>query len=398
MATGSTPIYNIPYPLSTDLVQVHTDLESMATSLETLFGLFNVSLSFPNTWTNSNIFESNTTTPTVKITQSGTGHALLVEDEASDTSPFIIDNAGNVIIGKTTSATAKLDVVGNAVFSGTVTASSFSGTTYIGTTSVALNRSSANQGLTGISSIALPGSTSGTITLSPAAVAGTTSLTLPSISGTLAVNPMTTAGDIVYGGVSGTPTRLGAGTNGQYLSYNATSGAPEWVTPTTGYTQPTIGSTPIPSGTTVTGISGLTLTSPTIILNTSSSTNSGRISWDNTNNTLLVGDGTTTRTFRSFTVNQTAKTGAYTLTLSDADTLLQMNGAYAFTIPLNSSVAYPVGTQISFVALSNGVSIALASGVTGVYSPGLKLRALGSVVSAIKIATDTWAISGDLSV
>ena len=72
---------------------------------------------------NTNTFESATTTPTVKITQSGSGHALLVEDEASDSTPFIIDNSGNVIIGKTTSATAKLDVVGNAVFSGTVTGS-----------------------------------------------------------------------------------------------------------------------------------------------------------------------------------------------------------------------------------------------------------------------------------
>ena len=347
MATGSTPIYNIPYPLSTDLVQVHTDLESMATSLETLFGLFNVSLSFPNVWTNTNTFESATTTPTVKITQSGSGHALLVEDEASNSTPFIIDNSGNVIIGKTTSATAKLDVVGNAIFSGTVTASSFIGTTYLGTTSLALNRSSANQALTGISSISFPGSTSGTAILSASATAGTTSIYLPATSGTLIVNPLTTAGDIIYGGSAGTPTRLPAGTNGQYLSYNTSNNAPEWITPETGYAQPTIGSTAIPSGSTVTSISGLTLNTPVITLNTTSNSTTGRISWDSTNKNLQIGDGSVVRNISPFTVNQTAKTGAHTLTLGDLNTLVQMNGAYAFTIPLNSSVAFPIGAQIT---------------------------------------------------
>lgn len=58
-------------------------------------------------------------------------------------------------------------------------------THYIGTTAVALNRASANQGLTGITSITMPGSSSGTATLTPAAAAGTTAITIPATSGTL---------------------------------------------------------------------------------------------------------------------------------------------------------------------------------------------------------------------
>lgn len=58
-------------------------------------------------------------------------------------------------------------------------------TVNIGTTAVALNRASANLALTGISSIALPGATSGTITLTPAATAGTTAITIPATAGTL---------------------------------------------------------------------------------------------------------------------------------------------------------------------------------------------------------------------
>jgi hypothetical protein len=58
-------------------------------------------------------------------------------------------------------------------------------THFIGTTSVALNRTSANLALTGISSVTLPGATSGTIVLTPVAAAGTTTITLPATTGTL---------------------------------------------------------------------------------------------------------------------------------------------------------------------------------------------------------------------
>ena len=47
-------------------------------------------------------------------------------------------------------------------------------------------------------------------------------------------NPMTTLGDIVVGGASGTPARLGVGTNGQILTAT-TSGAPTWQNPINGY-------------------------------------------------------------------------------------------------------------------------------------------------------------------
>lgn len=41
-------------------------------------------------------------------------------------------------------------------------------------------------------------------------------------------NPMTTAGDIIYGGTSGTPTRLGAGTSTYVLTSNGAGTAPSW--------------------------------------------------------------------------------------------------------------------------------------------------------------------------
>jgi hypothetical protein len=58
-------------------------------------------------------------------------------------------------------------------------------TVYIGTTAIALDRTSGNQALTGISSIQYVGATSGGATLQAPAVAGTTTFTLPTTSGNL---------------------------------------------------------------------------------------------------------------------------------------------------------------------------------------------------------------------
>ena len=64
----------------------------------------------------------------------------------------------------------------------------------------------------------------------------------------LMTNPMTTGGDVIYGGASGTPTRLANGTAGYLLQSNGTTLAPTWVTaPASGLT---IGTTAITSGTT----------------------------------------------------------------------------------------------------------------------------------------------------
>jgi microcystin-dependent protein len=41
-------------------------------------------------------------------------------------------------------------------------------------------------------------------------------------------NPMTTQGDVIYGGASGAPTRLAKGTASQVLTMNAGATAPEW--------------------------------------------------------------------------------------------------------------------------------------------------------------------------
>ena len=49
-------------------------------------------------------------------------------------------------------------------------------------------------------------------------------------------NPMTTGGDVIYGGASGTPTRLANGSAGQVLTSAGGTSAPTWQTPAGGYT------------------------------------------------------------------------------------------------------------------------------------------------------------------
>ena len=71
-------------------------------------------------------------------------------------------------------------------------------------------------------------------------------------------------GDIISASAASTPIRVPVGTNGQVLKANsATTSGLEWGSDST-YAEPTIGSTAITSGATVTTIAGLTLTSPAI--------------------------------------------------------------------------------------------------------------------------------------
>ena len=59
----------------------------------------------------------------LRVTQSGTGNALVVEDSAStDSSPLVVDSGGNLIVGATTSEGSKFRVVGSSSFEGGVSA------------------------------------------------------------------------------------------------------------------------------------------------------------------------------------------------------------------------------------------------------------------------------------
>ena len=90
----------------------------------------------------------------------------------------------------------------------------------------------------------------------------------------------------------------------------------------------------------------------------------------------------------------------YTLVAADDGKVLEVSNASAITVtvPLNSSVAFTVGTQILVLQTGAGqITLAGAAGVTVNATPGLKLRAQYSSATLIKRATDTWVAVGDLS-
>lgn len=91
----------------------------------------------------------------------------------------------------------------------------------------------------------------------------------------------------------------------------------------------------------------------------------------------------------------------YTFDIDDADTYVQLNnaGAITATIPPNSSVAYGVGTTITIEQEGAGtVTIAPGSGVT-LNSRGSLLSTAGqyAVATCVKVDTDTWTVTGDLT-
>lgn len=97
-------------------------------------------------------------------------------------------------------------------------------------------------------------------------------------------------------------------------------------------------------------------------------------------------------------VNQQSGT-SYTPVLGDANYLVKCSnaGAITVTIPPNSSVAYPTGTPIYFEQGGVGqVTLAPGSGVTLNNASSLLTRAQYSVLCAVKTATDTWCVFGDM--
>ena len=95
------------------------------------------------------------------------------------------------------------------------------------------------------------------------------------------------------------------------------------------------------------------------------------------------------------------KTASHTLVLGDLAQVINMNVGTAnnLTVPLNSSVAFPIGTQIVVYQSGAGqTTLNPTSGVT-IRSQGskLKLFAQYAVAGLLKIGTDEWVAFGNLT-
>ncbi len=98
---------------------------------------------------------------------------------------------------------------------------------------------------------------------------------------------------------------------------------------------------------------------------------------------------------------QNSQSGAYTTVLSDGGGEILHptadNNARTFTIAANSSVAYPVGTVITFVNQVNTLTIAINSDtlqLAGTATTGSRTLAAGGIATATKVTSTLWFISG----
>jgi hypothetical protein len=93
-------------------------------------------------------------------------------------------------------------------------------------------------------------------------------------------------------------------------------------------------------------------------------------------------------------------TGTATLTIADAGRHIYVtSNSQTITIPANSSVAYPIGTAIAFIAgpSATTVSIAITSDtmyLAGTGTTGTRTLAAYGMATAVKVAATTWYING----
>ena len=200
-------------------------------------------------------------------------------------------------------------------------------------------------------------------------------------------------GDLIAGSANDTATVLPIGTNGQVLKANsATTSGLEWGADNT-YSAPTLGSTSIASGATVSNVAGLTINSTTIPTSKTLLATDSTVS-DATTSTAANGVG-----YMGIPQSTAATTSAYTIVAADAGEHIYTTATRTITIPANSSVAFPVGTAITFIAASGAtVTIAITSDtllLAGAGTTGSRTLAAFGVATAIKITSTSWIISGN---
>ena len=257
-----------------------------------------------------------------------------------------------------------------------------------------------SSGVTGI----LPVANGGTATATPALVQGT-GVTITGTWPNQTINATGTGGTVTSVDVSGGTT--GLTTSGGPISTSGTitlAGTLAVANGGTGITSLGAGvatflGTPSSANlatavTDETGTGALVFaTSPTLVTPLLGTPTSGVLS-------SCTVDGTDAVGFRN--IPQNSQSADYTLVLADSGKHIFHpvgdNNARTFTIPANSSVAYPVGTALTFInmAVAN-VTIAITTDTLTLSSAGTtgsRTLATNGSATCIKITSTSWLISG----
>jgi len=123
--------------------------------------------------------------------------------------------------------------------------------------------------------------------------------------------------------------------------------------------------------------------------------------FDGTTGKLIEDGGATIAEVRS--IPQNSQSAAYSLVLSDAGKHIYHPSAdttaRTWTIPANATVAFPIGTAVTFVndtsagaitiAITTDTLVLMGSGATG-----SRTLAPSGIATAVKVASTRWVISG----
>jgi len=108
-----------------------------------------------------------------------------------------------------------------------------------------------------------------------------------------------------------------------------------------------------------------------------------------------------TSVFSRKLIQTNRQTASYTLALTDLNQLVEINNASAntLTVPLNSSIAFAIGSKIDIAQYGAGqTTITPATGVTiRSYSGALKIAGQYGACTLVKIATNEWYCFGNLT-
>jgi hypothetical protein len=215
------------------------------------------------------------------------------------------------------------------------------------------------------------------------------------VSGELGIN--ITDGKLYYKDNTGTVKLLASNalTNTTGTGSVVLANSPTLVTPTLGVASATtinkVTLTAPATGSTLTIVDGKTLTA--------------------SNSITLAGTDSTTMTFPPASASvgylnvpmnnsPTGQTGNYQTILSDSGKFIfKPSGSNAtFTIPANGTVAYDIGTALTFVNMSSAVlTIAITSDtlyLVGTGTTGSRSLAQYGMATAIKMTSTSWLISG----
>lgn len=210
-----------------------------------------------------------------------------------------------------------------------------------------------------------------------------------------------------------TQIQVRRGTASQWTSANPTLASGEW-----GFETDTL-KTKIGNGSTawnslayatgsiaVGNITGLGSGVATFLATPSSSNLASAVS-DETGTGALVFANTPSLTTPKITLSYSAKTDNYTFVSGDEGNIFSMNNATTkqFSIPTDATFNFAVGTQFNVFWITGAGQPTIGAttpGTTSVISTGAtsatpKLRAANSMATILKLAANTWIVTGDIS-